>query len=70
MTTRGIWKLHGIAQTIEARKDWSALVQTALRVPVAEIEAVTPKPEYGWRRIDKCIAKLRALIEKHAQVTS
>ena len=54
----------------DAWKDWEAAVLAALNVPVAEIQAVAPKPEYGWKRIDKCTEKLQAIITKHEGKTS
>ena len=54
----------------DALKDWETTVLSALNVPVVEIQAVAPKPEYGWKRIDKCTAKLKALITKDEGKTS
>jgi len=54
----------------DALKDWETTVLSALNVPVVEIQAVAPKPEYGWKQIDKCTARLKALITKAKGKTS
>jgi hypothetical protein len=61
---RGLAKITNYYNRLEAQRDWEKAVLAAGNVPIAEIVAVAPKPEYGWRRIDKCTAKLKALIAK------
>lgn len=59
---RGLHKATGYYNTLEARRDWEELVKKALNVPVFEIVKIAPKSEWGWRKIDKNIAKLKKLI--------
>lgn len=60
---KGLAKDTNYYNRLEAQRDWEKAVQAAGNVPVAEIVAIAPKPEYGWRKIDKCTAKLKARIE-------
>ena len=69
MSAYGLHKATAYYNKIEALKDWADLVNAAKCVRVAENMAIAPKPEFGWKRIDKCTAKLRELIEKYQQVT-
>jgi hypothetical protein len=61
----GLWKATNYYNRLEAWRDWEKLLATAGNVPLGEVLRVAPKPEYGWRRIDKCIAKLRELIAEY-----
>jgi len=62
---RGLYKATGYYQTLEAREDWERIAQQAIDAGSPElVEKFRPKDGWGWRRIDRCIAKLRsALLE-------
>lgn len=62
---RGLAKATNYYNRLEAQIDWEKAVLAAGNVPVHQIAAIAPKPEYGWRKIDKCTAKLKALIALH-----
>ena len=61
---RGLHKLTGIANTMQAREDWEKLACKAvdLGFEVYEIAKHSPRPQDGWKKVDKCIASLRAAI--------
>lgn len=61
----GLHKATGYYNTLEAWRDWDAMVKKALNVPVHELNKIAPKPGTGWKTVDKSIGKLRELIEKH-----
>ena len=58
---RGLRKLTGIANTQQAWEDWKALTVKAIDLGWREdqINKFAPYPHDGWRKIDKCIARLR-----------
>lgn len=58
---KGLAKATNYYNRLEAWRDWEKALADAGNVPVATIAAIAPQPEYGWRRIDKCTAKLKAL---------
>ena len=64
MSTHGLMSMTGAAQTDAARRDWMFLADyaTARNVPVDDLR---PCAHDGWRRIDKCIARLRARLLIH-----
>lgn len=66
MTTRGLWKLTAVANNMQAREDWQNLAEQAIVAGITEdeISAIAPKPTDGWRKIDKCIAKLREAMRR------
>jgi hypothetical protein len=57
---RGLHKSTGYWQTVAAKKDWEALAEFAVKNGLKkEADKLTPPDNWGWRRIDKRIAKLR-----------
>ena len=66
MTARGLWKLTGIANTLQAWDDWNALACQAVDagMDADDVDAISPSPRDGWRKIDKCIGKLRGKLER------
>lgn len=60
MSSRGLWKLHHAAQTMQAKRDFAALANAAINSGHVKLVRRYFYPEgSGWKRIDKCIAKLR-----------
>jgi hypothetical protein len=58
--TRGLYKLHNAAQTIAAKEDWQFLADYADRQGLAaKVDKLTPPENWGWKRIDRRIAKLK-----------
>jgi hypothetical protein len=63
----GLWKLHHVAQTIEAKRDFVALANRAINAGHAALVKEHFYPEgAGWRVIDKHIARLRDAMEQHS----
>ena len=61
---RGLHRLTGIANTIQAREDWRELSCMAISLGMrATVKALEPPANAGWRVIDKRIAELRRLME-------
>ena len=63
---RNLLRITNYYNRLEAWRDWEAILQKASSVPVDVIAKIAPKPESGWRKIDKAIAKLREEIEKQS----
>lgn len=59
---RGLAKITNYYNRLEAWRDWEKALALAGNVKLADVERIAPKPEYGWRKIDKCTAKLKELI--------
>ena len=60
MPTRNLRRLTYAANTIQAREDWRKLADFAeARGHVDLVEQFTPPAYAGWKRIDRCIARLR-----------
>lgn len=60
---RGLWKLHGAAQTQEAKRDFAALVNVAVNSGRADLAKKHFYPEgSGWRVIDKHLGQLRSAL--------
>ena len=57
---RGLIKLTAIANNIEAWRDWRKLAE---QYPDLAAK-FAPQPSDGWRKVDKCIAKLRKEVEE------
>ena len=56
----GLYRTTGYWQTQAAKEDWAALEGFATRNGLGEMaKDLTPPNNWGWRRIDKRIAKLR-----------
>lgn len=65
MSMRGLWKSTGYWNTVESQKDWQALAEFAINHGLAkEVSQLEPPPEFGWRRIDKRISKLKEELSK------
>lgn len=64
---RGLAKLTYVANTMQAWEDWHKLVAQAVAagIDADEIDALAPGSQDGWRKIDRRIAQLRALLEAH-----
>ena len=62
--SRGLAKLNGIANTLQAWEDYEKLACEAVDLGLEDYEIDAPPPQAGWRTIDKHIAKLRAKMEK------
>lgn len=61
---RGLIKATNYYNKIEAWNDWRNMAQRAMDADKADLVAkYEPKPDAGWRTIDKCKAKLRAELE-------
>ena len=61
---RGLIRATNYYNKIEAWNDWRKMAQRAIDAGKAELaEKYQPKPDAGWRTIDKCIAKVRAELE-------
>lgn len=57
---RGLYKSTGYWQTQAAKEDWSAIAEFASENGLEdEANKLTPPDNWGWRRIDKRIAKLQ-----------
>ena len=63
--SRGLRKLTGVANTMQAWEDWEKLACKAIDMGWEEyqINKYAPNPQDGWRKIDKCIARLRKAID-------
>lgn len=63
---RGLHKLNGIANTMQAREDWEKLACQAVDLGFEEYEILkySPLPQDGWKKIDRCISTLRAAIAR------
>ena len=59
----GLRKLTAIANTIQAREDWKALVLEADALGI-DVEDYGFPALSGWKVIDKHIALLRSAVEK------
>lgn len=64
MTPKGLIKATAYYNNIEARKDWERL---AAQYPELA-KQFEPPPNAGYRKIDKCIAKLREKIDLLAEM--
>ena len=65
---RGLYKIHGAVQTAEAWKDWKGLKILALIAGWSDlVEQYEPRPDAGWRIIDKQIKKLRGAMDERMQ---
>lgn len=63
MTPRGLKRLTNAANRLEAWKDFDKVKAHAWDVGLGNLVAAhTPKPGYGWKRIDACTAALRTAI--------
>jgi len=64
--TRGLHALTAVANTLQAWEDWEALACQAVDAGWEDyqISDYAPNPQDGWRKIDKCIAALRAKLEE------
>lgn len=62
---RGLWKLHHAAQTMEAKRDFARLANTAINAGHADLVKKHFYPEgAGWRVIDRHLAKLRDALKR------
>lgn len=62
---RGLHKGTGYWQTQAAKEDWTAMAKFAADNGLEnEAEKLSPADNWGWRRIDKRIAKLRELLQE------
>lgn len=60
---RGLHKSTGYFQSVAAREDWAAISKFAVANGLqVQAEKLTPPEHWGWRRIDKRIAKLREFL--------
>jgi hypothetical protein len=59
MTPRGLIKATAYYNNLEAWKDWN---QLAIQYPEFA-KQFTPPVNAGWRKVDKCTAKLKAAIQ-------
>lgn len=60
---RGLYKSTGFWQTQAAKGDWIAIAEFARQNEFGEeVEKLTPPEHWGWRRIDKRIAKLQEVL--------
>lgn len=67
MSSRGLWKLHHAAQTMEAKRDFARLVNDAINAGRADLAKKHFYPEgAGWRVVDKHLAKLREALSDNA----
>jgi hypothetical protein len=66
---RGLIKLTAVANTLQAWKDWEKLACEAADAGMEDyqISDCEPNPQDGWRKIDKCIANLRAKLAQRRQ---
>jgi len=66
---KGLYKSTGYWQTQAAKEDWTAIAEFASENGLKEIaDVLIPPGNWGWRRIDGSIGKLReALGEIGAQ---
>ena len=56
----GLYRPTGYWQTQTAKEDWAAIEGFAIKNGLGEIvEELTPPVNWGWRRIDISIRKLR-----------
>jgi hypothetical protein len=57
---RGLHKSTGYWQSQAAKEDWAAIAEFANQNGLGDVaDKLTPPDNWGWRRIDKRIAKLR-----------
>jgi len=62
---RGLYKVTGYWNTVEALKDWARIEEQAISIGLGdEATNLRPATDAGWRTIDKQIAKLRAIIQQ------
>lgn len=60
---KGLHKSTGYWQTQAAKADWKAIAEFAVANGLlSRVEELTPPDRWGWRRIDKRIAKLREFL--------
>lgn len=60
MSSRGLWKLHHAAQTMQAKRDFYDLANEVINAGRAILVKRHMYPERaGWRTIDKHLARLR-----------
>jgi hypothetical protein len=66
---RGLHKLTDVANTLQAREDWEKLALQAVGLGWEEyqINKYAPHPQDGWRKIDRCIARLRKALEANSK---
>ena len=57
---RGLLKASAYYNNLEARKDWAKIAKKYPEIAVK----FAPPAGAGFRKIDKCIAKVRAAIEE------
>lgn len=63
MAMQGLYKSTGYWQTQEARRDWAFLQRWAEDNGYGELATgLAPKNGDGWRKIDKCIDRLRGAV--------
>ena len=65
MGSRGLWKLHHAAQTMEAKRDFARLANDAINAGRVDlVKKHFYREGAGWRTIDRCIAKLRKALAR------
>jgi hypothetical protein len=58
---RNLSRITNHANRIESIKDWTYVSMKAIGLGRQDlVDANTPKPGYGWRRIDKCTNAIQA----------
>lgn len=68
MSSRGLWKLHHAAQTMQAKRDFAVLANTAINGGYVKLVQRYFYPVgAGWKRIDRCIVKLREALRAEGE---
>ena len=64
---RGLHRSTGYWQTQAAKEDWAAMAEFASENGFKEqADKFAPSTNWGWRRIDKCIGRLREFLQDNA----
>lgn len=63
---RGLYKLSAVANNLQAMRDWVCISEMVVSAGYPEIiEKNKPPENAGYRKIDNCIEKVKADLEKH-----